>query len=174
MSLLLMALAVPQAQAAEQELTVAEGTETNDHVPLYDYCYDTPGTISRMVYPADMLSSMSEKTVTKITFYFANRLAFGGGELSVKVGEVNTTAADDVSSSNLTEVWRGSIPTSGATLEFDVEDFVYNGGNLAISFSKSRVLPSRCDSWHRLRACSRLRSITPATTSSTWATMAAS
>lgn len=83
-----------------------------------------------MVYPADLLSSISGKTITKISFYFDNRLEFGGGTLSVRVGEVNTTNAKNAT--GLTEVWSGSIPTSGTTLEFDVEDFDYNGGNLAI------------------------------------------
>lgn len=129
MSLLLVALAVPQGKA--EPLTVADGTVTNSKVPVYDYCYDTQGTTSRMVYPASMLSSISGKTITKITFYFDNRTAFGGGTLSVRVGEVSETRARYVTS-GLTEVWNGSIPTSGATLEFDVEDFNYNGGNLAI------------------------------------------
>ena len=134
MSLLLTAFVVPQVWA--ETLTVAEGTDgasatTNPRVPLYDYCYDTPGTTSRMIYPADMLNSMSGKTITKITFYFDNRLAFGGGTLSVRMGEVSTTIAKNATS-GLTEVWSGSIPASGSTLEFEFEGFEYNGGNLAI------------------------------------------
>lgn len=131
---MLVALAIPIAQAGE--LTVADGTDgssttTNARVPLYDYCYDTPGTTSRMIYPADMLSDISGETITKITFYFDNRLAFGGGTLSVRMGEVSTTIAKNATS-GLTEVWSGSIPTSGSTLEFEFEGFEYNGGNLAI------------------------------------------
>ena len=66
MSLLLTALAVPQTWA--ETLTVAEGSATNEYVPIYGFYWDT-GFKNTMVYPASMLSDMSGGTINSITFY---------------------------------------------------------------------------------------------------------
>ena len=87
MTFLLMALAIPQAKA--DELLVADGTATNNLVPLYGYYWDT-GFKTTMVYPASMLSDMSNGTINSITFYANSETytALRGGAVKVSLGEV--------------------------------------------------------------------------------------
>ncbi len=131
MGLLLMAIAVPLAQA--ETLTVANGrTTTNDIVPIYGYYYDT-GFKTTVVYPATMLSEMNGGAINSITFTAnASFTALQGGKVKVSVGEIEGTVASGFFS-GLNQVFEGTPSCSGAqcTITFD-EPIDYNGGNLAI------------------------------------------
>ena len=57
----LFAVAVMAFAAQAATLTVAEGVQTNAHYPFYGLYYDTEGTTSQVIYPAEMLTDMVGK-----------------------------------------------------------------------------------------------------------------
>ena len=52
------------------EVTVCDGSATNEYLPVYGYYFDADQT-NQMIYPASMFtnSGMDNKTITSITFY---------------------------------------------------------------------------------------------------------
>ena len=50
---LLLAILVPWAAQAQETLTVCNGTETNEYLPVYGYYMDTQGTTSEFIIPAN-------------------------------------------------------------------------------------------------------------------------
>lgn len=135
MSLMLVALAVPQAMAAE--LTVAEGTKTNAYVPIHSTYWDTQGTISQVVYPASMLEDMVGANITAIKFYTnSDGVQISNGSMQISLGEVSsnpfTISTTTPISSGLTPVLTTGAPDQGLT-EFTLEfttPYTYNGGDL--------------------------------------------
>lgn len=65
---LLLAFFAPWAANAQSELTVYEGTTTNDVIPAYVFYFDD-FTRSQFVIPADDLAEMSGGTITALKFY---------------------------------------------------------------------------------------------------------
>ena len=123
------------AQAAT--LTVAEGTVTNGHYPMYGLYCDTEGTISQMIYPADMLTDMIGKQITEVKFYsdaeISTNLEGCLMNFALKIVEENefpTSAVFDLGG-----IISGTVsPIPGETefvLTLDVP-FLYEGGNLLI------------------------------------------
>lgn len=131
MSLLLTAFVVPQTWA--ETLTVAEGSATNEYVPIYGFYWDT-GFKNTMVYPASMLSDMSGGTINSITFYANSETytALQGGAVKVSLGEVGQTTLSG-HFSDLTQVFSGTPTKDGnkCVITFD-PPFNYQGGNLAV------------------------------------------
>ena len=130
MSLLLVALAVPQVMA--EPLTVADGSATSEYVPIYGYYYDT-GFKNTMVYPADLLSEMAGGTINSITFYAnSDYTALSGGTVKVSLKEVDGTTVNG-HFSDLTQVFSGTPAKDGnkCVITFDTP-FEYQGGNLAV------------------------------------------
>ena len=130
MSLMLVALAVPQVMA--EPLTVADGSATSEYVPIYGYYYDT-GFKNTMVYPADLLSEMAGGTINSITFYAnSDYTALSGGTVKVSLKEVDETTVNG-HFSDLTQVFSGTPTKDGnkCVITFDTP-FEYQGGNLAV------------------------------------------
>ena len=130
MSLMLVALAVPQGKAAD--VTICNGTATNYYVPIYGYFYDT-GFKNTMVYPADLLSEMAGGTINSITFYAnSDYTALSGGTVKVSLKEVDGTTVNG-HFSDLTQVFSGTPAKDGnkCVITFDTP-FEYQGGNLAV------------------------------------------
>ena len=110
MGLLLMAFAVPQVKA--EPLTVADGSETSQYVPIYGYYYDT-GFKNTMLYPASLLSEMAGGTINSITFYAnSNYTALSGGTVKVSLKEVDGTTVNG-HFSDLTQVFSGTPTKDG-------------------------------------------------------------
>lgn len=130
MSLMLVALAVPQVMA--EPLTVADGSATSEYVPIYGFYYDT-GFKNTMVYPADLLSEMAGGTINSITFYAnSDYTALSGGTVKVSLKEVDGTTVNG-HFSDLTQVFSGTPTKDGnkCVITFDTP-FEYQGGNLAV------------------------------------------
>ena len=134
--LALFAVVAVAFAAQAVELTVAEGTDQAQYAPIYGMYMDTRGTVSQVIYPADMLADMQGGTITAIKFYpIAALQDFGDAKLQVAMKEVEQdryTAAEIVEGA--TVVVADLTPVTGAT-EFVIElaePFVYNGGNLMI------------------------------------------
>ncbi len=93
MSLLLVALAVPQGKA-ESPLTVADGTNTNPYLPIYGSYIDSQGTLGQMIYSRSSLAEMAGKDISQIVFYPSSTIPakWAGSVLQVSLKEID----DDV------------------------------------------------------------------------------
>jgi hypothetical protein len=58
---------------AQENLTVNDGTTTDEYVPVYGYYVDTQGTTSEFIIPANTegMSGMVGGTISKVTFYLS-------------------------------------------------------------------------------------------------------
>ena len=118
-------------------LTVAEGTETNGHVPMYGLYCDTEGTISQVIYPAEMLADMVGQQITEIKFYskyeISENLEGCVMNFALKIVEENEFPTSEVF--DLGGIINGTVsPIPGETelvLTLN-EPFLYEGGNLLI------------------------------------------
>lgn len=141
MSLMLVALAVPQVMA--ETLTVADqGSAYHRSFPIYGLNYDVLGTKSQMIYPASLLQDMDGSAITEITFYstrygggikFGNpSSSYGAGELTVKLAVTSLTEFESASYVTLSnEVTATVIPVYGSDqlkISFD-EPLTYTAGS---------------------------------------------
>ena len=132
---LLLALFMPWAAQAQEELTVNDGTVTNGKIPVNGLYTDTQGTTSEFIIPADSLEVMEGGTISKVTFYISEIPGtWGSPVIQLYLGEVEgTTLSSLYGPSNFTVVktmvW--SNQQSTIEVEFDVP-YTYEGGNLLI------------------------------------------
>lgn len=134
MSLLLVALAVPQGKA--ETLTVEEDNAESSYFPIYGFYADQNSTAT-MIYPASDLGAMNGANITGVTFSYSKaEKVLTTGTLTVFVGEVEGTTLNS-HPSGLTQVYSGSpniTNTAGGTFDinFNLGAYNYKGGNLAI------------------------------------------
>ena len=123
------------------ELTVYDGTATNQYIPMYGYFFDDY-TKSECIIPATQLTSMVGGSISAITFYPSNvattNSTWSSTSQTVFLKEVSgTTLGGSYSgTTGATTVKVGSpleMPTAGTayTITFDTP-YTYNGGNLLI------------------------------------------
>ena len=142
--MLLLALIIPIAADAQEELTVYEGTETNMYVPAYVYYFDE-FTRSQFVIPANELDPMNGATINEIKFYTtnANIPYTSASTVDVYLMEVNYTTINAFEpKANGSIVYQGTLSfvsegTGGSlTISFDNE-YTYNGGNLLVGIENT-------------------------------------
>ena len=90
----LIAVAVLAFAAQATEMTVCDGTDTNNYIPIYGLYVDTDGTFGQMIYPADMLTDMVGKEITEIKFY-SSRINFSGATLQLGLAKAEKDNYDD-------------------------------------------------------------------------------
>ena len=113
---------------------MCDDTEYNAALPVYGLYFDTEGTMSQMIYPADMLADLAGQKIVSVTFYPTAAIGFGNGTLQVSLKEVEeSTFSEAVAITDMTTVANATIAKGETeiTITFD-EPFQYNGGNLAI------------------------------------------
>ncbi len=128
--------------ADEHELTVCEGTQTNEYLPFYGFWFDGEGTYSQMIYPAEMLQGLEGVTITGIKFYPQGTVVCKNGSVSLSIAETDVTtyereSAIAVPSNLVTDLTAAveALPIAGGeeVVEFIFDQpYTYNGGNLAI------------------------------------------
>ncbi len=130
----LLAVALMATAANADTLTACDGTATSAYVPMYGLYYDTQGTISQMIYPADMLTDMQGSTISKVTFYANSPFALGEGSLNFGMTTVDQNEFEQTAPIEGTPVVGTGAPVDGETeLTFDLDEpFEYNGGNLLL------------------------------------------
>ena len=113
-------------------LTVCDGTDQSNYVPMYGFMYDTELTTSQMIYPAEMLTDMVGATITQVKFY-SDEIRFYDGQMALGL-QSNAKDNFDDETLVLTSLNALTVPVQGAQeLVFDLtEPFVYEGGNLLI------------------------------------------
>ncbi len=137
MSLLLVALAVPQVMA--EPLIVADGSDRNGYVPVYGMYYDTKDCQVQFIYPAQMLTALRGHSITGVKFFPENTIKINGGKLQLSIKETDQTVFDRETAiakpnevTDMTVV--ATIVPNGTdnVLEFVFDEPIpYNGGNLA-------------------------------------------
>ena len=117
------------------EVTVCDGTATNEYVPVYGLYADTQGCQSEFVIPASEIGILPGGQISKLTFYLSTpATAAWTATFQVYMTEIEgTTLSAFVGPSGCTQVYQGALNGTGSTMEvvFD-NDYTYNGGNLLI------------------------------------------
>ena len=132
-ALIALASFVP-AQAAE--LTVFDGTATNECVPIRSYYYDTNDYPVQTIMPEAQLEDMIGGTISSMKFYIATEGGnlMSGGKLAVSIGTTNWNSFyQTLITEGLTKVAEITM-TPGETeivVNFDTP-WTYNGGNIVI------------------------------------------
>ena len=130
-----MACAMFVPAQANETLLVCDGTSTSAYLPIKNNYYDTQGSHSQMIYPAEQLAAMNGQAINSVTFYSSSALNMDGGVLAVSMGETESPVYESSYITGLTQVAAVSM-TSGSTeltINFDTP-YNYNGGNLVIDF----------------------------------------
>jgi hypothetical protein len=125
---------------APTDLTVYNGTSTNQYIPMYGYYFDDY-TKSECIIPASQLTAMNGSAISAITFYPSSvgttNSTWTSTSQTVFLKEVSgTTLGGSFSgTTGSTTVKQGllEMPTAGEpyTITFDAP-YIYNGGNLLI------------------------------------------
>ena len=119
-------------------ITVNDGTTTNEYVPVYGWMADN-GIKSQFVIPAADLSAIQWGSVTKLTFYASDASASLGSDVfKVYLTETNATGVSSLSPvSDMEEVYSGSLGVSGNKMEVTfATPYQYMGGNLLVAFEE--------------------------------------
>ncbi|MBQ7524293.1 MAG: hypothetical protein IJT08_01635, partial [Alphaproteobacteria bacterium] len=132
---LLMTLFTTWAVQAS-ELTVHDGTVTNNKAPMYVFYFDD-FTRSQTVFPAEELADMKNESILSMKFYTSYTSAYTtAATVDIYLKEVeDATISEFVNKDDATIVYQGTLDfvlegdEATVTIEFDTP-FVYNGGNL--------------------------------------------
>ncbi len=122
------------------ELTVNDGTGTNQYIPLYGNYVDTKNSTSEFIIPADRLEDLTGGTISGMTFYLSSPQsgAWGSTEFEVYMKEVTATSYASTSANTEgtnTVVYSGSLDGTQSTMAVNFSNnYVYGGGNLLIGF----------------------------------------
>ena len=124
--------------------TIADGTSATTYVPVYGNWYDNPQR-TQSIYPASMLTDLVGKTLTSMKYFVSSTSSnqpsqwFTGSYTGI---QFNVTLAITEQSSFATAAWDMTPATTVYTGQMDNdgvitfdEPFVYNGGNLLVTFN---------------------------------------
>ncbi|MBR2594637.1 MAG: InlB B-repeat-containing protein, partial [Firmicutes bacterium] len=122
--------------ATDNEITVADGTDTNGYVPVYGL-YADAYVKAQYIVPASDLAVISGKTIKGLKWY-ANSPAsesWGSANFQVYLMEVEGTTINSFADlTNATLVYEGSIDGTKNEVELTfTAPYEYNGGNLLVS-----------------------------------------
>ena len=138
---LLVALCCHIAASAET-LTVYNGTNNSNYLPVYGFGVDTQGTTSEFVIPKEQLGAMEDGTISALTFYLQTRAAAAWtATIQVYLKEINATTLTGITGPEAsTVVYTGTLNATGTemTVTFD-DSYTYNGGNLLIGTYVSEI-----------------------------------
>lgn len=135
-TLLLLTMLCSLTGAWADELTVYDGTVTNQYVPVYGW-YAEAYLKCEYVIPASELPAMNNGTISKMTYYLSSSAsAAWTGTFQVFLKEVSETSISAYSGTEgATIVYEGPLDATGSTMEVDFStNYTYNGGNLLVGF----------------------------------------
>ena len=124
-----------------EDLTICNGTGTNQFLPIYGYYYDNYQK-NQMIYPESMVGALTGRSITSMTFYANGNFNFNGGQVTVRLGttdQTNYTGKVRLQPADMDIVKSGfDVPSGGNTwtIVFDTP-FNYNGGNLVVDFEET-------------------------------------
>ncbi|MCR5147467.1 MAG: hypothetical protein K6C35_00730 [Eubacterium sp.] len=123
-----------------KEITVYDGTDTSNKVPLYGYFASYFGK-GQYIIPADKLEAIKGAKIEAIEYYLSQSAGKKwGGEYKVYLKEVEYTefsdAYDDLSNASL--VYTGKLDGTGKTMYIKLQEgYTYNGGNLLVAIYRT-------------------------------------
>ncbi|MBR2235814.1 MAG: choice-of-anchor J domain-containing protein [Prevotella sp.] len=121
-------------------LTVNDGTETNEFLPIYGWYCDTQ-TLSQYIIKAEDLSTIANAVIEKLTYYIdAESVDLGDAKFDVYMGEVSQAVFTDafVDWNALSKVYSGSVTIADNKMEITLDTpYEYNGRNLVIGFKQT-------------------------------------
>ena len=125
--------------SAQNTLTVADGSTTNDYVPFYGYYLDA-NQHCQVIYPDNMLTDMQGSAITQMEFYLNSTPSFTS-TITFKMGissDATFASAAFDNTTTLTEVYVGSINIENNVMTVELnEPYTYNGGNLLLDFTNT-------------------------------------
>ncbi len=141
-TLLLLAIVVG---ARAQEHIVADGTATNEFVPIYGLyadCY----LRSQVIYPAEMIAGAeisSGNVIAGLEYYYSNAPTNLSSIFTVLIGEVDYTTFSSSSfadNSGFTTVYQGTLARVDDKLPIEFSTpYTYQGGNLIIEIRSESI-----------------------------------
>ena len=114
MSLLLVALAMPQGKA--DPLTVGDQSSDTYYAPIYGSWLDTDGTMSQTIYSKSLLSDLAGKQITKIKYYAKSSIDTKADGVTLQVSMMETNV----------EEFESATPLTGLTT---CANYTFEGGN---------------------------------------------
>ena len=143
--------------ARADELTVYDGTETNEYVPAYINGFymrqNNFGqrrayyTKSQYIIPATQLAAMTGGLITSVKFYTSSNAAYTTPNMTVYVKEVNDKYFSGTvtfeTETSATTVYSGTLSVANSTtgelaITFNAP-FLYNGGDLLIGMGNTET-----------------------------------
>ena len=140
-------LAITMPVKANGMLTLFDGAETSNLIPINNAYLDEVGTRTQVIYPAESLSQMINEVINSITFYTQEPITESGGNLQLSIGETAQTAY-----LNATTYVEGLTPIANfpmaagvteVTIVFD-RPYYYQGGNLVIETLLTEAATNYC------------------------------
>lgn len=115
------------------ELTVYDGSVTNDYVPLYGYYADAYLRME-MVYPASELSDMDGSDIQSMKFYASeSNVGWGSASFMVFLTEVTGTTVNAFCGPTGTVVYEGALSIVDGEMNVTfTTPYHYSGGNLLV------------------------------------------
>ena len=155
--LMLMAFLLPWALNAQTTLTVNDGTNANNYVPIYGL-YADEGVKCEYVIPAALLEDMNGGTISAMKLYL-QKASYGAGTITpsftIFMKEVDaTTMTAFTGATDATTVYNNTISITTSTtedkeVEITFEDgYVYGGGNLLIGFYQNGTSSYKSTAWY--------------------------
>ena len=134
----LLSFAAANAQGTAT-VVVAEGTATNNYVPIYGLYVDD-FLRCQTIYPESLLTEIAGKEIQGITYYLTTPAAasWGTAVFEIKMGTVEaaafpTTDPSWASAESFTTVYTGALDGTQSELTINLTTpFTYAGGNLCI------------------------------------------
>ena len=118
-----------------QSVTVANGTDVNNYIPLYGLWMDE-SQHNQIIYPESMLTNLVGKTVNTMMFYLSSEPSnswTSSATLSVGTSATSSFSTATHDQSPVSQIYSGSINISSGIITFVLDStFTYNGGNLLL------------------------------------------
>ena len=133
---MLFAMIAGASPAWADEITVNDGTGTNDKIPVNGY-YADYYLKSEFVMSADDLDAMNGGTISSMTFYLSSPASNAiSGTFVVFLKEVNATTLSTYSGYEQSDVvYEGTVDITSSTMTINfAKPYTYNGENLLIGF----------------------------------------
>ena len=135
MSLALLVALCCHIAASAETLTVYNGTNTSNYLPVYGWGVDTQETTCEFVIPKGQLGAMEDGTISALTFYLSsNAAAAWNATIQVYLKEISATTLTGITGPDAsTVVYTGTLDATGTemTVTFSTP-YTYNGGDLLI------------------------------------------
>jgi len=118
--------------SAQNTLTVANGTETNNYIPVYGYWADAMQQ-NQVIYPASMITQLQGQQITSMTFYPSGNPNWGSITYTIRMAVVNDSvfATGTPMTGSMDIIYSGHVDIANDQLVFAFDDgFTYTGGHL--------------------------------------------